>query len=74
MKDRFVPLEKRSKREQRSYHQEHRRTWGAINPVTRKPPNPKVYNRKKNRHIEKNDSMSVFCFLLTVIPTLDSCS
>ena len=58
MKNRFIPLEKRSKKQQKDYHSGHRKTWGSLNPVTRKPDNPKVYNRKTKRHSVDDDSMS----------------
>jgi hypothetical protein len=48
MKQLYTPLEKRTKREQREYHTKRRGSWGDVNPVTRKSPNPKVYNRKKS--------------------------
>ena len=48
MKQKFIPLDKQSKRNQREYHAGCRKDWGGINPVTRKPPNPKAYNRKKS--------------------------
>jgi hypothetical protein len=41
----FVPLEKQSKKAQREYHAHQRRTWGPLNPVTRKPPNSRAYKR-----------------------------
>ncbi|MDR1669057.1 MAG: hypothetical protein LBR76_03790 [Oscillospiraceae bacterium] len=44
----FVPLEKRSKREQQAYHASRRGSWGGVNPVTKMSPNPKAYNRKKS--------------------------
>ena len=48
MKRNFTPLEKQTKRKQKAAHAARRGTWGGINPVTRKPPNPKAYNRKKS--------------------------
>ena len=42
----YVTLEKRSKKAQKEYHAKQRRTWGALNPVTRSVPSGKVYNRK----------------------------
>ena len=45
----YVPLDKRSKKEQREYHSRQRRTWGDIKPVTRSVPNGKAYNRKKEK-------------------------
>ena len=44
----FTPLKKQSKQKQKKYHASKRGTWGEINPVTRKPPNPKAYRRRKS--------------------------
>lgn len=44
----FIPYEKLSKRERRARDAERRGNWG-ISPVTRRPPNPRAYNRKKTR-------------------------
>lgn len=41
-------LSKMTKKEKKEYYNQFRNTW-QINPVTRKPPNPKAYNRKKSR-------------------------
>ena len=46
---RYIPEEKRSKKVRRELAKAGRGTWGAVNPVTRKPPNPKAYDRKKAR-------------------------
>jgi len=43
----FIPLDKQSKHRQKEFHASQRGSWGGINPVTRKPPNPKAYNRRK---------------------------
>jgi hypothetical protein len=43
----FIPLSKLSKKKQRAYHISKRGSWGEVNPVTRKPPNPKAYIRKR---------------------------
>jgi hypothetical protein len=42
----FVPKEKMSKKARRALHLAARKTWGPLNPVTRKPKNPKAYDRK----------------------------
>ena len=42
-----VSLNKQSKKAQREYFSKRRRTWGALNPVTRSVPSGKTYNRKK---------------------------
>lgn len=49
-RENFVPLEKRSKKEQRAYHAKQRGSWNGINPVTRVVPNKKKYNRKRVEH------------------------
>lgn len=49
MKQQYISLDKKSKREQREYHATQRRGWGSINPVTRKVESSKVYNRKKSK-------------------------
>ena len=46
-KDSFIPLSKQSKLNQKKFHDSKRGTWGNVNPVTRTPPNPKAYNRRK---------------------------
>lgn len=48
VKRRYIPLEKRSKREQKAYHASRRGSWGGVNPVTKMSPNPKAYNRRKS--------------------------
>ena len=45
----YVSLDKRSKKAQREYYSERRRTWGKLNPVTRSVPSGKTYNRKKEK-------------------------
>ncbi|MCL2031443.1 MAG: hypothetical protein FWG93_07840 [Oscillospiraceae bacterium] len=68
MKQRYIPLEKRSKREQREFYAARRGSWGEINPVTKKPPNPKAYNRKKSG--QRHEPLSGFYFYPdTSLPT-----
>lgn len=57
----FVPKEKLSKKAKRELNALQRKGWNGINPVTRKPENPKAYNRKKLR---RNDYDSGEAFLL----------
>jgi len=47
--NKYVSLDKRSKKAQREYHAKQRRTWGELNPVTRSVPSGKIYNRKKEK-------------------------
>ena len=44
--EKFIPYEKLSKKKQRELNAMKRGTWGDFNPVTRKPENPKAYNRR----------------------------
>ena len=43
--NKFVPIEKRSKREQRELNARRRGSWNGVNPVTRVPMNSKAYRR-----------------------------
>lgn len=45
--EKYIPYEKLSKKKKRELAASNRGSWGDINPVTRKPQNPKAYNRKK---------------------------
>ena len=44
--DKLIPYEKLSKKKKRELDAGKRTVW-AISPVTRKPDNPKAYNRRK---------------------------
>ena len=58
--EKFVPYEKLSKKKKKELNAKKRRTW-AISPVTRKPENPKAYNRQKARkRIDDDSSSAVF--------------
>ena len=59
--EKFVPYEKLSKKKRRELDLMRRGSWGGLNPVTRKPANPKAYNRKKAQSW-KNDSGSALLF------------
>ena len=61
----FVPYEKLSKRERKARDGERRGTWG-MSPVTRRPSNPKAYNRKKTR-TEIEDVLTVFSLYTVLI-------
>ena len=55
----FIPYAKLSKKKQRELDRKRRGTWGSLNPVTRKPANPKAYNRQKARKRDREDLPSV---------------
>ena len=60
--EKFVPYEKLSKKKKRELNAKRRKTWGTMSPVTRKPQNPKAYNRQKTRMRDFEDFPSVFFF------------
>ncbi len=56
--DKFIPYEKLSKQKKRELNAKRRKTW-TFSPVTRKPANPKAYNRQKTRkRIDGPDAVS----------------
>lgn len=52
----MVPLQKRSKKQQKQYHQAKRGSWNGVNPVTRSVPSSKIYDRAQ----EKRGRMALF--------------
>ncbi len=57
----FTPFKKLSKKKKRELNALKRNVW-KLNPVTRKPENPKAYNRKKAQKRNKFDFVP-FCFI-----------
>ena len=51
----MVPLDKRSKKEQRAYHARQRGSWYGLSPVTRTVPNRKVYDRNRLKQRDRRD-------------------
>lgn len=45
----FIPFAKLSKKAQQVINKNKRKSWGNIDPTTKRPENSKVYNRKKLR-------------------------
>ena len=58
--EKFIPYEKLSKKKRREQDAGKRTVW-AISPVTRRPENPKAYNRKKAQK-RMDDPGSVLSF------------
>jgi hypothetical protein len=54
--NRFIPYEKLSKKKQRELNARKRSGWAGLNPVTRKPADPGVYDRKKARQWSDDSS------------------
>ncbi len=52
--DKYIPLNKRTKKQQKEYHKQHRSTW-EINPATRTVPNGKGYNRNKIKQEDRRN-------------------
>ena len=77
--DKFIPIDKQSKKKQKEFYAKQRGTWGTFNPVTRTVPNGKAYNRNKLKQEDrrKQDSLPLFVWLSIEVacencPTLDS--
>ena len=62
-KQKFVPLEKQSKRQRKEYYSSRRKDWGEFNPVTRTVPSAKVYNRKKSGKRCEHEPLSGFFYM-----------
>ena len=58
----FIPYEKLYKRKQKELAAKQRGDWGGLNPVPRKPENPKTYNRKKARRWSEESMTVLFEF------------
>lgn len=62
--EKFIPFEKLSKNKKKELQSKKRQTWGNINPVTRKPNNPKAYKRVKLKARERDDDIRQRAFNL----------
>jgi hypothetical protein len=47
--EKYTPYEKLSKKKKRELNARRRGSWGGLKPITRRPENPKAYDRKKAR-------------------------
>ena len=47
--EKYIPYEKLSKKKRRELDARQRGSWNGFSPVTRRPENPKSYNRQKAR-------------------------
>lgn len=63
----FIPYGKRSKKEKRKADLARRQTWGELNPVTRKPPISRAYNRKKTQDWKRDVPPNSVSFLRSQI-------
>lgn len=67
--ERFIPYEKLSKKKKRELDLKRRGSWGGLNPVTRKPANPKAYDRRKAQSWKKDPGSALLVlFMLRTFP------
>ena len=50
----YVPIDKQSKKKQREFYALRRNSWNEINPITKKIPSKKIYNRNKMKIVTEN--------------------
>ena len=65
--EKFIPYEKLSKKKQRELNAMKRVTWGSFNPVTRKPANPKAYNRRTAQRWKDDSSFVPFLVYVKIL-------
>ena len=65
--EKFIPYEKLSKKKQRELNAMKRVTWGSFNPVTRKPANPKAYNRRTAQRWRKDSDFAPFLVCVKIL-------
>ena len=58
--EKFIAYEKLAKKKKRERDAKRRGAGGGVNPVTRKPENPKAYNRRKARKWDHDSSAVLF--------------
>ena len=63
--EKFIPYEKLSKKKKRELDRQRRGSWGVCSPVTRRPENPKAYNRQKTRQWSRGSRGVSFVFVVT---------
>ncbi len=65
--EKFIPYEKLSKKKKRELDALGRTLW-AISPVTRRPENPKAYNRKKAQKRRDDPGSVLSLFFISSFP------
>ena len=60
--EKYIPYEKLSKKKRRELDARQRGSWNGFSPVTRRPENPKAYNRQKAR--KRSDDFPDSAFFL----------
>ena len=54
--EKFVPISKKTKKEQKKFYSSQRNTWNGLNPVTRTVSNGKAYDRNKLKNEARRNS------------------
>lgn len=60
---RHIPYGKLPKKKKAELDRKKRGSWGGLNPVTRKPDNPKAYKRSKARSWKEDDTSQLRAFI-----------
>ena len=71
--EKFIPYEKLSKKAKRALDARKRGSWGGLNPVTRRPANPKAYDRNKAKRRKYDDSDSSPCVIMLCLDAQEAC-
>ena len=69
--ERYIPVDKMSKKQKKAYYAARRGNWSGVNPVSRAVPSNKIYNRKQAKHWREEDALPVL-FLDIKIALYDS--
>lgn len=57
--ERYIPVDKMSKKQKKAYYAARRGNWSGVNPVSRAVPSKKIYNRKQAKHWREEDALPV---------------
>jgi hypothetical protein len=57
--ERYIPVDKLSKKQKKAYYAARRGSWNGVNPVSRQVPSKKIYNRKQAKHWRDEDALPV---------------
>ncbi len=60
--ERYIPVDKLSKKQKKAYYAARRGSWNGVNPVSRQVPSKKIYNRKQAKHWRDEDALPVFLY------------
>lgn len=58
--DKFIPISKQTKKQQKEYYSKQRSTWNGLNPATRTVPNGKGYDRNKQKQQDRRSGRASY--------------